>query len=353
MYSPGDIVFACHPTRSFASRERVGKLEYKITGPLRILELLHGGLYSLEHCLHPKRPDKKHASDLMPYPPMLVPFKPVDGADTRYGQLYCPIGKHPFKDTGLKGFTPLAPFQVANLFVDIRDFKDFRRPTLSELNDKLDPYPWRNDDERCRFMTDGPPFNPPVMYNGLPPSPPTPAPQSSSPPTITKLAPCIITSTDKLFFIAYALGKATRKWRLVRVAFNESITLYPSALQDSHFLVEFYVLHPADVRFNATNQRYWLQYCTRNGISNSHLDAHLITHTWMSVKGCWLVFAWLKEFPPKIYRGGGLFIGKTNKFIVSEMPYIGIVATINFSSKTFGSCEEHEIYFSILLPRPT
>ena len=25
---------------------------------------------------------KKHASDLTPYPPELVPFKPVDGADT-------------------------------------------------------------------------------------------------------------------------------------------------------------------------------------------------------------------------------------------------------------------------------
>ncbi len=58
-------------------------------------------------------------SDLTPYPPKLVPFKPVDGADTRYGQLYRPIGEHPFKEAGLKGFTPPALFQVANLFVDI------------------------------------------------------------------------------------------------------------------------------------------------------------------------------------------------------------------------------------------
>ena len=87
VYSPGDIVFVHCATHSDASRERVGKLEYKFTGPWRILELLHGGSYSLEHCLHPKHTDKKHASDLMPYPPKLVPFKPVDGADTRYGQL--------------------------------------------------------------------------------------------------------------------------------------------------------------------------------------------------------------------------------------------------------------------------
>ena len=91
-------------------------------------------------------------------------------------------------------------------------------------------------------MTDDPPFNPPVMYNGPPPLPPTPAPQSPSPPTITDLAPRIITSTDKLFLIAYALGEATREWPLVsRVVFNDSISLYPSALQDGRFLVDFYI----------------------------------------------------------------------------------------------------------------
>jgi hypothetical protein len=148
VYSPGDIVFARHATRSDASPKRVGKLEYKFTGPWRILESLHGSLYSLEHCLHPKRTDKKHASDLTPYPPELIPFKPVDGANTCYGQLYCPIGKHPFKDAGLKGFTPPAPFRVANLFLDVGDFNDFRWPTLLELNDELDPYPWKDDEER-------------------------------------------------------------------------------------------------------------------------------------------------------------------------------------------------------------
>ncbi len=55
------------------------------------------------------------------------------------------------------------------------------------------------------------------------------------------------------------------------------ISLYPSALQDGRFLVEFYVLHPSDVRYNATNQRYWIQYSKQVGISNGHLDAHLIT----------------------------------------------------------------------------
>jgi hypothetical protein len=208
----------------------------------------------------------------------LIPFEPVDGADTRYGQLYRPIGANPFKEAGLKGFEPPTPFQVALHFLDVGDFKDFRWPTLSELNDDLDPYPWRNDDERRLILSDDPPVITPVMYNGPPPSPPAPHDHTSTPPTITELAPKIIASSDKLFFIAYNLGSSTcREWRLVRVAFTDSIALYPSALQDGRFLVEFYVLHPSDVRYNATNQRYWLQYSERNGISNGHLDAHLIT----------------------------------------------------------------------------
>jgi hypothetical protein len=116
------------------------------------------------------------------------------------------------------------------------------------------------------------------MYHG--PSPPPPAITTSepTPPTIVELAPKIIASADKLFFIAYKLGSSScREWRLVRVAFTDSIALYPSTLQDWQFLVEFYVLHPSDVRYNATNQRYWLQYSKQDGISDDHLNAHLIT----------------------------------------------------------------------------
>jgi hypothetical protein len=125
IYSPGDIVFARRATRSDASRKRVGKLEYKFTGPWRIVESLHRGSYSITYCLHPKRFEKKHASDLTPYPAELIPFEPIDGADMRYGQLYQPIGAHPFKEAGLKGLDPPAPFQVAQLFLDVGNFKDF------------------------------------------------------------------------------------------------------------------------------------------------------------------------------------------------------------------------------------
>ena len=80
VYSPGDIVFAHSATRSDASREHVGKLEYKFAGPWRVVALLQGGSYSIEHCLKPSHTKKKHAANLSPYPAELILFEPVDGA---------------------------------------------------------------------------------------------------------------------------------------------------------------------------------------------------------------------------------------------------------------------------------
>ena len=277
VYSPGDIVFARRATRSVASKGRVGKLEYKFTGPWRIVKSLRGALYAIEHCHSPSRREKKHASDLTPYPMELIPFEPVDGADTRYGQLYKPIGENPFKEAGLKGFNPAAPFKVAAQFLNVGDYKDFRWPSLAELNDEFDPWEWLNDEERRRFMRDNDPFSPPALYTGPPPSPPTANTPPPSAPSITDLAPRIISSNDKLFFIAHSIGTSTREWRLVRVAFQDSISLYPAALQDGRFLVEFYLSHPNDVRCNAINQRFWLQYRDHVAPTFGHIDSHLIT----------------------------------------------------------------------------
>ncbi len=82
VYSPGDIVFARCAMRSNAARGCVGKLEYAFTGPWHVTASLHGGSYLLEHCHNAARTEKKHAADLAPYPPELIAFEPVDGADT-------------------------------------------------------------------------------------------------------------------------------------------------------------------------------------------------------------------------------------------------------------------------------
>jgi hypothetical protein len=76
VYLPGDIVFARRATRSDASKGCVGKLEYKFTGPWRIIESLKGASYAIKHCLTPTQKEKKHASDLTLYPSELIPLSP-------------------------------------------------------------------------------------------------------------------------------------------------------------------------------------------------------------------------------------------------------------------------------------
>jgi hypothetical protein len=82
VYLPGDIVFARRTTYLDASKGCIGKLEYKFTGPWQIIESLKGALYAIEHCLTPTQKEKKHALDLTLYPSELIPFEPVNGADT-------------------------------------------------------------------------------------------------------------------------------------------------------------------------------------------------------------------------------------------------------------------------------
>jgi hypothetical protein len=78
----GTFFFAHRATRLDASKGRIGKLEYKFTGPWQIIESLKGASYAIEHCLTPTWKEKKHASDLTLYPSELIPFEPVNGTDT-------------------------------------------------------------------------------------------------------------------------------------------------------------------------------------------------------------------------------------------------------------------------------
>jgi hypothetical protein len=98
-------------------------------------------------------------------------------------------------------------------------------------------------------------------------------------PSISTLTTAIIKSSDKLFFISNPIGtNEAREWRLIRIAFQESMSLYPSCLQNGRFLVEFYTCHPSDSWFNAINQRFWLQYHTDSELQSplptteTHLD---------------------------------------------------------------------------------
>ncbi len=99
-------------------------------------------------------------------------------------------------------------------------------------------------------------------------------------PSISRLTTAIIRSVDKLLFISNPTG-SNEAWeqRLVRVAFQESMLLYPLCLQDGRFLVKFYICHPADSCYNAVNQSFWLQYHMDSDLhsSLSRTKTHLIS----------------------------------------------------------------------------
>jgi hypothetical protein len=96
---------------------------HPFTGPWRIVESLPGASYVIEFVNKPSQCDKKHAADLLPYLPELLPFEPRDSADSQYGQLHKPIGKSPYKEAGIEGFMPPRPFQIASHFATKGDAK--------------------------------------------------------------------------------------------------------------------------------------------------------------------------------------------------------------------------------------
>jgi hypothetical protein len=250
---------------------------HPFTGPWRIVESLPGASYAIEFVDKPSQRDKKHAADLSPYPLELIPFDPLDSADSQYGQLYKPIGKSPYKEAGIEGSKPPRPFQLASHFVTKGDYRDFHFPTLAELNKEVCPFPWIDNNNRIQLMSRDEIEDQPALYTGPPPS--RAVPSSPSAPPLGLLIASIINSSDRLFFIMHSLGNPnTCKWQLVHVAFSDSTSLSLSCLQDGRFLMEFYTLHYADVRFNAANQQYWLQYHSFGKIATptSSTKMHLI-----------------------------------------------------------------------------
>ncbi len=277
LYSVGDIVFARQAICSNATRGQVDKLTYPFTGPWQIIARLHGVSYKIKHC-STKAKEKKHASNLSPYPVDLIPFRPLDGADNQFGQLYRKFKEHPYKEAGIMGFTPPTPFVVPTQFLTTSDSLSFKWPTLAKLNNEL--YPnfgvVTKDDAHdlgnsiavaLGFYTGPPPFGPLRSI--------------SDTPSANILAQHIISSADKLFFISKKNGGSVDdicKWRLIRVALSATMSTYPSCLKDGRYAVDFYVTHPSNFRFNKINQRFWIQYHCRDDLLGacSSSDTHLI-----------------------------------------------------------------------------
>ncbi len=206
------------------------KLQYAFTGPWVIKAQLKCASYELEHYEVTGKREKKHAADLSPYPVELIPFHPADGADSHYAQLYKPIKLHPFKEAGIKGFTPLKPFKVAANLATTGHCAEFHWPSLSELNDEIAPFQWLKGAEFRRYIDGDSIATLPVLNTGLLPA----APNHTIPtiPAIHLLVAAIIQILDKLFFVSHSIGsKDAREWRLAWVAFQDSMLLYPLCMQ--------------------------------------------------------------------------------------------------------------------------
>ena len=63
---------------SIRARGLVDKLQFAYTGPWKVVAILDGASYKLEHTKPPNRKDKTHASNLSPYPAELIAFERMD-----------------------------------------------------------------------------------------------------------------------------------------------------------------------------------------------------------------------------------------------------------------------------------
>jgi hypothetical protein len=177
----------------------------------------------------------------------------VDGADTQYGQIYKPISAHPFKEAGLKDFSPIQPLRVAANHAQTNQCAVFHWPSLSELNDEIAPFSWASNEEYGRYMSGDSVSTLPVLTTGPPPA----APNHSIPgvPVIHLLTAAIIESMDRLFFVSHNTGaNEAWEWHLAWVAFTDSVSIYLSCMLDGGFIFDFYICHPEDWQCNAVNQ---------------------------------------------------------------------------------------------------
>ena len=246
--------------KSNRNRGLVGKLMNSFTGPWKIIKKLHGSSYELQH-RDTNASGKRHAAHLSPFPRELLPFIPIDGADNRYGQLNTPIQADPYKHAGIEGYRPSPPIKFVSINVGVCH-DDIHFPSLSELNDELDDWSSMDiaalaEDPTLSITLDAFVTN---IVNTRP-LPPTAAPLTPHIPSLADLTSMLLRSDDKLFFISHRIpGASVTEWQLAQVDITTSLKNHPQAFQDGTFLMNFFTCHPSDKYFNASNQRYWLEY---------------------------------------------------------------------------------------------
>ena len=184
------------------------------TGPWIVTEKLKGSSYSIKH-RDSGIVSKRHAAHLSPFPDELLPFLPVDGPDNQYGQIHTPLKKSSYLNAGLKGFKPCQPHKTAASTTLLVAHKDIVFPSLAELNSEC--FEWQEgeeddvlaDESLCEVVEVFATTRAQSAASKRGPPPPVEAPLAARVPDIGPLTASILSSRDKLFFIAHRIPGST------------------------------------------------------------------------------------------------------------------------------------------------
>jgi hypothetical protein len=137
----------------------------------------------------------------------------------------------------------IKPFKLAANLATTGHCAEFHWPSLSELNDEITPFQWHDNAEFQRYINGNSITTLHVLNTGPPPA----APNHTIPtiPAIRLLTDAIIQSLDKLFFVSHSIcANDASEWHLARVAFQDSVALYPCARRMAGtFLISTFAIH--------------------------------------------------------------------------------------------------------------
>ena len=198
----------------------------------------------------------------------------LDGVDTRYGQLYYKINDAAFKSARIDGFLPHNPCKdtkelAVTLLTGTAHAPFPYVPSLVELNTKMilkwnpdipnaEMPDWSEEEIEVAMLPDNNEDFVDELFLSIPSMPvASTKPTSRMPPTIIELHALLMQSKDSLFFIANNIpSTSVSKWQLVQVAYDNSMAIQPNCVFGGRFLVNFYIQHPDNSRYNAVNQRH-------------------------------------------------------------------------------------------------
>jgi hypothetical protein len=294
-----DIVFTNVQIQSNSKNDQVKKLTYTRRGPYKIIKAHPSGSYDLKlTSSNSTSIIKKHGSELILCPKHLIPHPPSSSSDQIYSELNKKIINNPFSRAFIEGYTPTKPWETAPAAlsqISISEETSIQKfPSVEELDAEYDSWPESGNpfiptissEENNIRTTSSSSQSTESSYNTdniIHPSPVTPDLTSNATtiaptmPPFSSFIQSIISSEDKLFFIAYNIPNQSRKeWKIVQLDFDQSMRQYPNCLQDGKFIMNFLIRHPKDNTLPIHHARFWIEYHKILSPKRLHTQFHII-----------------------------------------------------------------------------